>query len=1425
MKPTRRSIPLFLPALGIVLSACSGDSSSGNRPPSVTILAPFTGASFLEGEAVELEGTASDPEDGALAGTSLEWSSDRDGALGTGESRTVLTLTTGTHGIELSATDSRGRSTTAVVHVRVVPGSGLAPRAGEVNPYAGRLQRTPAKLDDELILVGRSSTLDETALGIVDVPIDAYEGPSSAPTEPRITTRLAGTIPVAAAAGRPLGSNLHQAAILLRTSGAAPQFALELVGLDDPGEDRIAVQPFQPLFPDGPLDVAVADLDAFEEEGGEKALLPPADVNAEYHDEVVVASADLLNGDLVARVDVLSFESVWFPEEGATPFAGATSITTTWTTQPMHPASRIVVRHGDALVTSVSGPQLLVAYVDAQSRVAIDVYEYVHTRPDPQTPDPSTDVRSLEFVLHAILSSPLDAAAIAAGGWDVEVGAAVGLGMDMVPGDVVLLVHNDGGAFVQEAWILDGLQSPGPQRLGEDSGEFARVPDGSGGEIGLSLLPDARVRISLGRIVDELLNRCEALGIFVLADTDRGAVVQSLTAFVDDPFVGSYRFGPVNEAPAWPHQLVIQNHPLTSATTKTSLVAGGFVSVRNALIDDRGNPAGIGTEFAMDCDNVNSAPLLGPMPSFYVADPEAAELHAVTMPLGIAGIGSTVTTSMDSALDERAILLAADTTGDAAYYGSFVCAGDGSQLGDCTRLFLGDAELHYAIEDIETANVLLGQPPKHVDHLPELGGIVDVSMQDGFYAEFVQTDQASGSVTRKTKTDWSIGARVELGLGPPAPKNKEFSSIFEMSLDAEHRSVQEQFTSSQVALSLTQTAGAVDDDVVWSKRQTIDYWRFAAQGGKPADDPDAASGLPDDAYMEVAIPDQPETLIGPGRLNEAYQPAHMVGNILSYPTFGGDADDLGELFGFLGSYIPSDASGTRSCKPLENGDPEGCLVLVNGALQRVAEVLAGDEFVGGEFQSLSNPIDVADVLQVGGIAYSAELEFETTVKNGLSVTNNDTIKAETNLKIPLESKLAKAQIGQLETQLRASASFENSRVSENSIGSKAKVALHLPSGVPVERSYQIRPSFGFTPGGSLQVSYQVNTDGTTSTFWTDHYSAPDPALNLPFRIVRTSSGFKLGTDSSRDQIKGFFVRDGEGLDPARPGESQGDLVTEVPRDGDPLQLEVRVTNLSVGAEAFDVQVLFTLQEYRNGTLVGAEVPIGMDSLDFLPYRGEFPGDLEGHVGSAFLVWDTTGFGPDPSQAFVTYRVRVTLDPDDRIPGERHELRDRYGDPLLGPTGNALDPGLEKGQNNTGWSLVRIAPPESQALRAAGAPGGKASSRSARRERVELRLAGATDRGRVAPILGRVLEPVGIGLELRSEQPVLDYGLLQVFDGDPVAGAPVILSRTVQGTAPGGVLEELVWRPETPGRRVLHAVYSSTVAGVRETLQIPVIVEP
>jgi hypothetical protein len=91
----------------------------GNTAPTATITAPATASSFDEGETIGFTGTGTDTEDGALSGASLAWSSDLDGALGTGTSLNVSTLSVGTHTITLTVTDSGSLTDTDTITVTV----------------------------------------------------------------------------------------------------------------------------------------------------------------------------------------------------------------------------------------------------------------------------------------------------------------------------------------------------------------------------------------------------------------------------------------------------------------------------------------------------------------------------------------------------------------------------------------------------------------------------------------------------------------------------------------------------------------------------------------------------------------------------------------------------------------------------------------------------------------------------------------------------------------------------------------------------------------------------------------------------------------------------------------------------------------------------------------------------------------------------------------------------------------------------------------------------------------------------------------------------------------------------------------------------------------------------------------------------------
>lgn len=100
-------------------SACS----PSNTAPSVTIDAPADGSTFTEGDSVSFSGTATDAEDGDLS-SSLSWSSDLDGSIGSGASFSTSTLSVGSHTVTASVTDSGGLNGSDSIGITIEADSG-----------------------------------------------------------------------------------------------------------------------------------------------------------------------------------------------------------------------------------------------------------------------------------------------------------------------------------------------------------------------------------------------------------------------------------------------------------------------------------------------------------------------------------------------------------------------------------------------------------------------------------------------------------------------------------------------------------------------------------------------------------------------------------------------------------------------------------------------------------------------------------------------------------------------------------------------------------------------------------------------------------------------------------------------------------------------------------------------------------------------------------------------------------------------------------------------------------------------------------------------------------------------------------------------------------------------------------------------------
>jgi hypothetical protein len=89
-----------------------------DQPPVVNVLAPADEAILLAAKPVVLQATAVDPEDGDLD-AAVQWTSSRDGLLGSGATLTVPTLSVGSHVLTAAVIDAGSSSRSAAVSVTV----------------------------------------------------------------------------------------------------------------------------------------------------------------------------------------------------------------------------------------------------------------------------------------------------------------------------------------------------------------------------------------------------------------------------------------------------------------------------------------------------------------------------------------------------------------------------------------------------------------------------------------------------------------------------------------------------------------------------------------------------------------------------------------------------------------------------------------------------------------------------------------------------------------------------------------------------------------------------------------------------------------------------------------------------------------------------------------------------------------------------------------------------------------------------------------------------------------------------------------------------------------------------------------------------------------------------------------------------------
>jgi uncharacterized repeat protein (TIGR02543 family) len=90
-----------------------------NTVPVAVIASPADGSIYTYGDSITFTGSSTDAEDGGLSGTSLVWTSDIDGEIGSGATLAISSLSHGNHVITLTSTDGNGATGTDLINISI----------------------------------------------------------------------------------------------------------------------------------------------------------------------------------------------------------------------------------------------------------------------------------------------------------------------------------------------------------------------------------------------------------------------------------------------------------------------------------------------------------------------------------------------------------------------------------------------------------------------------------------------------------------------------------------------------------------------------------------------------------------------------------------------------------------------------------------------------------------------------------------------------------------------------------------------------------------------------------------------------------------------------------------------------------------------------------------------------------------------------------------------------------------------------------------------------------------------------------------------------------------------------------------------------------------------------------------------------------
>ena len=216
-----------------------------------------------------------------------------------------------------------------------------------------------------------------------------------------------------------------------------------------------------------------------------------------------------------------------------------------------------------------------------------------------------------------------------------------------------------------------------------------------------------------------------------------------------------------------------------------------------------------------------------------------------------------------------------------------------------------------------------------------------------------------------------------------------------------------------------------------------------------------------------------------------------------------------------------------------------------------------------------------------------------------------------------------------------------------------QVTLQIPA-TGEDNGYRFQPMLYTTKDGALKLAHTATPLDDITNFWQEFYTEqPDPALNLPMTYHweepnqdnQQGAWFLSETRQKRSRMRGIFLSTND------PEKNKGNVqyLGGSPTAGETIYLETYVYNYRLVPMADDLVVRFSY---------APSAPHLRDGDPNLTTIGDVtvPPLTARERKAVSIKWDIeSDLGGDEPGAGKPYVIYVTLDPENRVPDEIHEL--------------------------------------------------------------------------------------------------------------------------------------------------------------------------